>query len=392
MRKVKPPQPNLFKKNGPKIGILGHKKTFFRSDGYTYGLDHIINELEYNTDGYWYDNFDRLDYLLVSLTSPLDIYNLLESVKESPKHCKIIIGGQGCYPFLSYRHLTDKIIFGRAEGIANELIDSTWHSDCCYEYALDKYVLNKYRIRKAQYLLPGEKSVGCNGACKFCQYSATRKLLGTHYNPTSKGVRVVEDRWGDIIPKTGNQTTALDGWSEDTRKKINKPISDEQIIEILNKIISDIDGIMRLKVFQIIGYPWETEQTLQEDICRFRDILGKVKPGKGRVMMMILNTPFSPEPLTAFEDEGSDIESRWRDILLHDKNRCIIDKPHLNAFILPQIGGPLLLYKRICANRCDNPEKLKAISKAKTIEDAHKICGDIHLKHKGYRVSRYLNV
>jgi len=104
-------------------------------------------------------------------------------------------------------------------------------------------------------------------------------------------------------------------------------------------------------------------------------------------MMMFTVTPFSPEPLTPMEDDPADITTPWRDILLHDDLRCVFDSPHLNAFTLPQIPGPLTLYKRVAVNRGATVDQLRGIAEAKTIDDAVAIGGDLHEAGAGLRVS-----
>jgi hypothetical protein len=262
-----------------------------------------------------------------------------------------------------------------------------------YQYDCDPGVAQTYDIRQARHLVEGEETVGCAGRCKFCQYSATRKLFGgKDYHATYRGSHVLEDRWINVKPKTGRLTTALDGWSEETRQRVRKPVFDKQVVETLSKVLSEITGTMCLKVFQIVGYPWETVESVRADILHFRELLGKVKSGNigGRVVMMITTTPFSPEPLTDYEDEPANITADWRKLLLADDLRCIFDSPHLNAFMLPQIAGGLLLYKRVVANRTDNIDVLRGVAKAKTLDEAVKIGGDLHLAGAGVRVSRDL--
>jgi hypothetical protein len=149
---------------------------------------------------------------------------------------------------------------------------------------------------------------------------------------------------------------------------------------------------MRLKVFMIVGYPWETPESVKEDILKLRDTLSRVKPGRGRVMMMITTTPFSPEPLTAMENEAANIDVNWREILLDDAYRCIYDSQHLNAFFLPQIPGPLSLFKRVVANRAGRIDHLRAAYAAKTLDEAVAACGDVHRAGAGTRVSKLLYV
>jgi len=283
-------------------------------------------------------------------------------------------------------------MFGRAEGDVDNIIFGEG-ANYCYDYDNDPDCNNKYVIRRPQYLLEGEKSVGCGRRCKFCQYAATRSLIGGEYTGAGKGYNITEDIWSKFPIKTGNVTTALDGFSEETRSKIGKRVSDAKIIEKLERILSEINGIMRLKVFQIVGYPWETPESLENDILKFRDTLAKVRScnGKSRIMMMVTVTPFSPEPLTEMEDCPANVDADWRSILLDDKYRCIYDSPHINnTFVLPQIPGSLLLLKRVAVNRGCSVESLIKLDKAKTIDEGYAIVGGIEKKGAGKRVSDHL--
>jgi len=378
--KITPPQPSLFKTSGIGVAVITMGDGEKRSHQYTYGLDNVVRELSCNVTRVCHISeitTIREPVSLIGLTSPMDTYRLLCNVNRLPTNTRLIIGGQGAYSFLSFSDVVHRICFGRAEGLCDEIVVGDSDLDFCYDNGMQQ---NKYMVRQAQYLLPGESSVGCRGRCKFCQYSATRRFMGDgDYNPTSNGTNITEDRWKDILPKSGRQTTALDGWSERTRKRVGKPVSDDEIVETLNKIISTIDGTMTLKVFQIIGYPWESPNTIKDDLSSFREILSRVKPGKGRIFMMILNTPFSPEPLTRMCNEPAQIDYNWRDILLSKENRSLIDVPHLNAYMLPQIGGNLTLYKRVAINRLIDRDKLIRIWGAKDIDTAISIGGTAFL-------------
>lgn len=389
-RRVSLDQPTLFKRSSPRVAVLRLPGST-RDDGITYGLDAVTRELSVNVAAdLTPDRADECDVLLCSLTSPSDVMSLVSSIHTRPSS-RLIVGGQGAYPFLSWRHLTHRIAFGRAEDAVDRCVLDSSPLPWCYDYDADPRSSGRHVIRQARHLLPGERSVGCDGSCTFCQYRATRRTTGT-YHPGAAGYRVVEDRWENIEPRAGNQTTALDGLSEDTRRRVRKPISDRQIVDGLDHIIMSIDGTMRLKVFMIVGYPWETAASVRADVLHLRDVLSRVSPSRGRVMMMVTVTPFSPEPLTAMEDEPANIETRWRDVLLSDDIRCIYDGPHLNAFFLPQIPGPLTLYRRVCVNRGLDIDRLRMVADAPTIDDAVRIGGDIHARGAGARVSGVLSI
>jgi len=387
------PEMDLFKERNIRIGVFRNSSKK-RSIEFTYGLNAVCAELSANVTDVVDPSkrFPEIDILLHSITSPMGVYDMIGALEKKPKRTRVIVGGQGVYGFWGWREVVDRIMFGRAEGVVDSIILDNSPLGYCYDYKLDPNVVNTYYIRQARKLLSGEDSVGCSGRCLFCQYSATRKTLGNKdYSGSGRfGHRVVEDRWQNIQVKTGNQTVALDGFSEQTRKRVNKPISNLEIIDTLNKVIRDLDGIMRLKVFQIVGYPWDSARSVKNDILEFRSTLSQVRSGKGRVMMLVCVTPFSPEPLTSMAKEPADIETDWRGILLHDDFRCIIDLPHINAFVLPQIPGPLTLYKRLAINRGVSIEKLNRLRVVKDIEDARAVVDGIHRRGAGIDVGHKL--
>lgn len=389
------PHPSLFKQADVRVAVLSLGDGKGRSHQYTYGLDAVCDELSVNVlRTVTPETVDDCDIALCSLCSPRDTLALVCALDRRPQS-KLIVGGHGVYPFRAWRHLTHRIAFGRAEDAVDECILSDDALPWCYDYDRDPALTGRYVIRQARRLLKGEASVGCNGGCKFCQYRATRRLFGgPHYNSGVRGAgnSFIEDRWQEFQVKPGSVLTALDGLSAETRRRVNKPVDDYEIIERLSWALTRLRGTMRLKVFQIVGYPWETVESVRNDLLHLRDVLSRVRPGVsgGRILMMVTWTPFSPEPLTPMEDEPANIEINWRNIILHDDYRCIFDSPHLNAFSLPQIPGPLTLYRRVAVNRGATVEQLRGIASAKTIDDAVAIGGDLHAAGAGLRVSDVL--
>jgi len=366
-----------------------------RTHQFTYGLDAVCEELSVNIMlTVTPETIDDCDIALCSLCSPQDTLALVCALDRRP-NSKLIIGGHGIYPFRAWRHLTHRIAFGRVEDAVDDCILGNSALPWCYDYDRDPDLTGSYVIRQARRLIKGESSVGCNGGCKFCQYRATRRLFGgPHYKAGLRGSgnSFIEDRWEEFQVKPGLVMTALDGLSAETRKRVAKPVDDNEIVERLSWALSRLRGTMRLKVFMIVGYPWETAETVRDDLLRLRDVLSRVRPGPsgGRIMMLVTWIPFSPEPLTQMEDEPANIETNWRDIILHDDYRCIFDSSHLNAFSLPQIPGPLTLYRRVAVNRGATVDQLRGIAAAKTIDEAVAIGGNLHAAGAGLRVSDVL--
>lgn len=384
---LKTNQLSLFRDNSKlKVGVIDFKKDKRKALWTKYGLDAVLEELNSNNvHRCTIDETDRYDIVLFSATSPLDIFELIKESKNKKKQ-NLLIGGQGCYSPLSLLNMEAKVFFGRAENIVNDLV----HSNVTTKSLLDLKSFNdsnEYEIRRARRLLDGETTVGCKNKCKFCQYAHTRNYIGPlDYTPTTKGYIVNEDTWQSFKIKTGHITTALDGWSEKSRKKVRKQVSDGEIIEKLNRCIKELNGTMVLKVFQIVGYPWETLDTVNNDIAAFSELLSKcAKHGKGRVVMMFLCTPFSPEPITPMSGEPVSLID-WRTSLTGNKCRNVYKSKAIEAFILPQTVGLARTLKRVAINRGANGDIIMEMAshKGNSAEVAEQ-----HLKIMGHLCGAY---
>lgn len=106
--------------------------------------------------------------------------------------------------------------------------------------------------------------------------------------------------------------------------------------------------------------------------------------------MLIVNTPFSPEPLTEMEREPANIEVDWRGILLRKDLVTLIDEPHINAWCLPQIPGPVTLIRRVAVNRGGDVDTLRRLSMARDIDEAASIAGHLAARNAGRYVSDVL--
>lgn len=298
--------------------------------------------------------------LLVPFLSVDDIERFVVQVTERPSSDLVIAGGQGCLSVNAIRNLVDVVHFGRAEGIAASVIAgetgaSTWNTGD---------PLMGMAIRQAHHLLPGERSVGCPGVCAFCQYGYTRLPTGDGYC-YGLDLSTVEDSFSRLTVTTpGRYTTALDGWGEDTRRLVMKQCSDRCITDTLADIINR--GMAKpvvIKIFQIVGYPWETAASVKRDVAHHADVLraaDEKSKGGGRVVILYTVTPFSPEPMTPMQDCPASIID-WRDVFDNlPVPRRVYKGKHVEAFILPQINGPFKLARRVAINRGITGDQLRA--------------------------------
>jgi len=153
-----------------------------------HGFKYILSELEHPYEVINISQIKECDFVLCSLTSVMDIENLIyafETYKPDKGRCKIIVGGFGCINIASIYDYIDIAVFGRAEEQINDIIagvefPNVWRKD------RDVGLEGKYIIRQPDALLPFESMVGCRNKCYFCHYSWTRKYIGTgNYDPVN---------------------------------------------------------------------------------------------------------------------------------------------------------------------------------------------------------------
>jgi len=124
-KRIDPPTPLLFKHPGPpKIcSLVLSRQTGRRCHEATYGLQHVIDELCIQVLAEVRPPLvDNYDIALCSFTSPMDVLRFVQAFEHKPPHARIVVGGQGAYPFLAYRHLVDRVMFGRAEGAVDDIV------------------------------------------------------------------------------------------------------------------------------------------------------------------------------------------------------------------------------------------------------------------------------
>lgn len=374
----------------------------------SYGLSVVLDELNINVDKCSTKNMHDYDIVLYSITSPTDILVMADEmpiINRSDRQrskTRIVAGGQGAYSIWALRDIVDRVHFGRADGCAKQVCLTDDVTQYQYNATLDYSIENKYLVRGFKKLGPLEDAVGCRMACAFCQYTYThefvRRKSSEHYNPGRQGHRVTEDTFVSLdLTTPGRKTTAFDGWSESTRKRVHKGLTDKYIAQKLRTATEAISGTIVLKVFQIVGYPWETSASINNDIEHMRNVLASAdnqNKTPGRMVIMFLNTPFSPEPLTPMQDAPAAIHVNWRNAILgcENRGRNVYKGTNIEAFILPQISGPLTLLKRVAVNRGATIQQLRLLNKCKTIDDATSIVPGIWEANAGKRVSNYLSV
>lgn len=331
-----------------------------------HGLKAILGELNEPYEFCSAEFINSYEFVLVSLTSVMDVENLIYTMERyAPEtvRAKIIVGGFGVGNIKLLTPYIDIAVFGRAEGQINEILagqdfDNVWRKD------QDPKLEGRYAVRQPRYLVDGELGVGCRNKCRFCQYTFIRRPLvaGQEYNPGTQ-LTIQETDWAALeVDKQGRYTTAWDGWSQETRRRVAKPITDQDIADKLFEIDNrGIDGTVNIKVFQIVGYPWETPETVNKDIAAVGQILKEIdRQIKTSIILAFFCTPFGPEPLTPMQYEPGNIHVNWREAI---ETLDVYRGENITAFITPTISGPFALMKRMFIHRAERTDlkRFKAI-------------------------------
>jgi hypothetical protein len=382
-------KPDILKRENVRIGVLRLQKIADRriskkSNRFelNFGIKAVLSDLKEPYEVCQPDTINQYDFVLISLTSVMDIENLIYTFE---KYCPIdikatvIVGGFGVINIKLIVNYIDVAVFGRAEGQITEVLNG-FNFDNVWRKKDDPMVLRHYKIRQPQYLVKGENSVGCRNRCAYCQYTHTRHSLGgpVKYN-AGQGMSTHETDWnGLIVDKPGKYITAWDGWSEATRRRVNKPVTDKNIVSKLIEIGNnpDIAGTVSLKTYQIVGYPWETEQSVMDDIAMVGAMLKDIDSAiSNKITIAFYVTPFGPEPYTPMKNEPANIYINWRDLLAGVK---VYYGVNIKAFIITAISGPFTLLKRVFINRAEvgDIDEFKALvfdSRLKRMPERYKV-------------------
>jgi len=284
-------------------------------DGQNYiGLRYIvsqINKKKYNITYVSKDTINTVDFVLVSLTSYYDILNLINELYGKKRTCKIIAGGAGLSNVDILRDIVDVAVVGRGENIINQILDGqtevpgVWYRDTNYNFK------SKIAIRKLEDYISiddpilgqyHEQSIGCKRKCYFCEYSWKNKYK-TKTDIYHSGVADRETMFEEVdwtAYKNKDLVTAVDGVNEKTRKIINKPILNQTIINKINEIYEQPKDYLSLKLYCLLGYPFESDFHPEELLDT---IMSCCRKHKNRLNIVIVSPHFMPMPFTPMECE-----------------------------------------------------------------------------------------
>ena len=305
------------------------------------------------------------DIVLVSLTSTFDVYNFIRAVGRKKSWRKrdftVVVGGFGLQNVVPLRHYIDYAVFGRAENIITDLVSAIEQKrDFEHESVLNMADgIRPVKVAQPKELYPykldtqprayKEREVGCPRKCFFCHYTFARKHIKGHsgqfYGAMDWGPikEVLFQRLLEDSDRKSKTRTALDGFSERLRFAFNKRISNEEIVETLNRASREWESsCVWLSVYHIGSYPTETD----EDRAEFAETLSKVE-AKKQIYMHVHVSPFRPSPLTPSAYLPANIDFDWRRF----QSKTILKKDNLNAFFLPSMESPFSLLQSLLVER-----------------------------------------
>lgn len=309
---------------------------------------------------------------------------------ERKKKAKIIIGGQGVLNVKGYIDYFDIAVFGRAEGQINEILAGKRPNNVL-DLENDPLIEKKYVYRQPQYLTESESDVGCSRKCYFCNYSWTRKHLqkGSGYKSTVISTITTEDDFGSLeIDGSGRKITALDGFSEESRIRVNKGIKNEEIIsKLIEAFKQKAEKGFFLKTYLIAGYPWEDpgDDYINELNGVIKEAEEKAPEKNMKLYLKFHVSPFRPMPLTPMEDYRAGYFFDWRKYFI--ERSSITRSSDLIAWYAGQdIISPITDFESTCLLRAgiEDQEFITSVlinPKFRKMKSYQKM---LYLKNEGY--------
>ncbi|MDD2666892.1 MAG: hypothetical protein PHQ37_07935 [Methanocellales archaeon] len=263
------------------------------------------------------------DVVLVSITSDCDWWPFIaERERWSKSNTRVIVGGPGVLNIRPFLTVSDVFVFGRGEQLIIDILRAESRGDMVNSpsvaYSIAFAVDKRYEMAQCDELYPHqflmangkpfrETAVGCPNRCLFCGYTWHRKYIGDgHFASGADSMqagnrehtikdllKLPPEQWQDEGPL---RIVGLDGCSERLRMQVNKRISRDMWLEFLSGLAT-IPKPHQVKVYNIIGYPGETEDDWGEFVDDLRKVDGELSPDK-QWSIVAHFTPFRAMPAT----------------------------------------------------------------------------------------------
>ncbi len=263
----------------------------------------------------------RYDIVLVSITSDCDWWPFIaERVKWQRGNYKVIVGGQGVLNVRPFLQWVDYFVLGRAEGVIDKLVAGLGGaSGDLGPSVVDSMAFSpdgKYKINQVSGRYPhkitlenGEKYeediIGCNHRCLFCGYTWHRKNVcqdifaysGLWNGGVDRERAIIDIANGEEVDFVKLRTTAIDGFSQRLRFMANKKITRDMFQDFLRRFAT-CDKPHQLKLYNIIGYPTETEDDWWELVDDIGSVDGSLAKSVKQTCILLHSTPFRAMPAT----------------------------------------------------------------------------------------------
>jgi len=193
----------------------------------TTGFSEIIRDAKRSFEiKYITDPVDRsCEYVLASLVSWYDVYNLIVTLKGMRPPYKLIVGGPGIINIYPLAPLIWAACIGRGEGLIHRIIardrtiPNVWY---CDDREGKMYSIGQ-ATRRIGDGREYEGAIGCQKKCYFCEYGW--KYRYQSFTRQYEEYRNKESFFSDVDFKShGRATAGIDGLTERERYIVNKPL------------------------------------------------------------------------------------------------------------------------------------------------------------------------
>ena len=288
----------------------------------------------------------HVDVLLFSCFWWEHIYLLADFLRRAGVHKggrpRVIVGGFNTFNPVPFQSYADAVICGDGEEILSAVLDNAAEPGLQW----NNVNLLQAFCHETNGIARIEITRGCRYRCRFCAVSHLKPYRETPVEEIEKAlrstklkrvslfapeptmhsadkeiitichrlgkVRVDSDvrldrlsKRSDSVPRVG-----IEGLSERLRKSINKPYSNQQIIEAVSDAIKQ--GRKGLFMYIILDLPGETNQ----DWTEFGELLSEIGklPGAGSFLLKPSPSVFMPSPHTPMEFEAINWDKPYREI------------------------------------------------------------------------------
>ena len=357
------------------LGRAGNKQSHFDSRRYL-GLNIVLDvlrraydvQIDYTSVG----TINEYDIVMVSLTATPDVFNFVYTMEKydiEVTRPKIIVGGAGVLNIRPYLRYGDYFVFGRGEvpiiDIFEHLINGApkKNGSVFIKGESDFNQVGGFTLAQVDDPYPfevnglGESMLGCPKKCFYCGYTYHRKPQKSVYvYRDDEFVSASEMTIREVIPEIKNGSrviTSIDGSSARLRSAMLKAMTDDEYRDVIRAIPKVEADSVFLKIFNICGYPTETEEERFEPFEVLSPVANDLANSTTIVYQM---NPFIPMALTPAQYLPADVGTDYRDWYTRyvpkvHNGKWVVETGRLRVGYGPAINTNLGLLKRVLIHR-----------------------------------------